>query len=122
MKVADFVKNYYLHDSSLIEIIVGKEEKNVRLIVDLCSWMQDDYVEGEPEIKPIEILFSGVTYTENLERTIDAEIGDEFIASGINDKGEFHADLETSEAQEPYEIVIHAEDVRIFTRDDSSDT
>lgn len=118
MNVADFVKKYYLHDSSLIEIIVGKEEKTVRLIVDLCSWMQDDYVEGEPEIKPIEILFSGVTYSQNLERPIDAEIGDEFVSSGINDKGEFHAELENAETQEPYEIIIHAEDVRIFDRAD----
>ena len=81
MTISDFVEKYYLHDSGLKDIIVNKDNNTVHLMIDLCNWMQDDYVEGQPEILPIEVVFDGTTHMENLERDIDRECGDEFIAA-----------------------------------------
>ena len=116
MTISDFIEKYYLHDSGLDEIIVDQENRTVRLLVDLCNWMQDDYVEGEPEIKPIEIVFSGVSKCENLNRAIDKDFGDEFIAADMEDDGTFHAEIETYKDQEYYEIKIQAEDVQVIER------
>lgn len=116
MNISDFVEKYYLHDSGLREIIVDKEKNSVHLIVDLCNWMQDSYVEGEPEILPIEIVFLGVSEMENLGRDIDEECGDEFIVADVSDNGVFHAELCTTENQEIYEIRIRANDVQVNER------
>ena len=116
MTIEQFVEKYCLHDSGLDEIIVDHEERTVRLLVDLCNRMQDDYVEGAPEIKPIEIVFSGVGKCENLERAIDKDFGDEFIALKMEADGTLRAELVTCKEQEYYEIRIRAEDVQVFER------
>ncbi len=116
MTISDFVKKYYLHDSGLNSITIDRNGKTVRLSVDLCNWMQDNYIEEEPEIKPIEIVFFGVTKMENLDRVIDKDFGDEFLAGDIDEDGAFHAEIVTSKEEEFYEIKILAKDVRIFNR------
>ena len=114
MTISDFVDKYYLHDSGLNEIIIEPNNSIVRLVVELCNWMQDEYVEGEPEMLPIELTFIGVTETANLERDIDKDCGDEFISADVDSNGAFHAILCTTEGQDTYEIMIHAEEVQVI--------
>lgn len=116
MRISEFVETYDLHDSGLDEITVDKDNKIVRMRIDLCNWLQEDYVEGEPEIKPIELVFSVVTEMENTDRAIDEAFGDEFVSVDVEKDGVFHAELITA-TQEYYEIRIRAEDVRVFERE-----
>jgi len=59
LDVRAFLDSHDLHDSVLDSVLAGEGE--VVLSITLCAWRQAGYREGEPELAPIEVRFSGVT-------------------------------------------------------------
>lgn len=60
MNLKEFDKNYYLHDSSVLNIVFDKDQKTLTLYLDFCAWMQNNYREGDPEIVPLTVAFYGI--------------------------------------------------------------
>ncbi|MBQ2620628.1 MAG: hypothetical protein IJF84_04755 [Thermoguttaceae bacterium] len=59
MKLSELVEKHYFHDSSLCGFEYD-DNGNVVLTISFCNWMQDYYVEGEPEILKISLRFNNV--------------------------------------------------------------
>ncbi|MDO4841008.1 MAG: hypothetical protein Q3990_10100 [Desulfovibrionaceae bacterium] len=69
MTAHDFVKNYYMHDSSIDNVEVLDNGRTIVLWVDFSYWMQEEYKDGDPENGTIKITFydvSDYTIPENV--------------------------------------------------------
>lgn len=53
---------YNLHDSLIEQVVYDVKNGTVDIKMDLCNWLQNGYVEGDPENKIIHMLFSEVSY------------------------------------------------------------
>ena len=53
---------YNLHDSLIERIDYESKIKKLDITIDLCNWLQVDYVEGEPENSIIHMIFNNVTH------------------------------------------------------------
>ena len=53
------LKNYYLHDSSILEM--KKIDNSINLKIEYCLFMQDDYVEGTDETCILNLKFNDAT-------------------------------------------------------------
>lgn len=59
MQIDKFIREVNFHDSNIIELL--REDDKVRFKIDLCMWMQEEYREGENEIKETILEFDKVT-------------------------------------------------------------
>ena len=95
MKLIDLNK-YYFHDSSILEIV--KTNDVIKLKIDFCLFMQDNYIEGTKENCILELTFNGAsTNIENIEDNtiIDTKIDENKIVFNLNiDKNNDYIQLE----------------------------
>lgn len=95
MKLIDLNK-YYFHDSSILEIV--KTNDVIKLKIDFCLFMQDNYIEGTKEGCILELTFNGAsTNIENIEvnTIIDTKIDENKIVFNLNiDKNDDYIQLE----------------------------
>ncbi len=61
MTIKEFTDHYYMHDSLINNIIFDKDHSTVIMNLDFAFWMQDTYVEGDPETGSLTLSFYGVT-------------------------------------------------------------
>ena len=110
MKIEDFVKTYYLHDSLLENVIFDKASNKVTLYVDFCYWLQKDYEEGPQETGRIFIEFSNVSSLNYIPHQINAGeiiktsyVGNEVTLTVFNDI-----------MNDCFDIVIKSDCVEVF--------
>lgn len=72
MKINDLLTKYTFHDSLIENIIYDAEKKNLILTIDFCLWMQEDYIESQPETAIIKLVFSNVTDFEGVSGKVDS--------------------------------------------------
>ena len=60
MLITEFVNKYYMHDS-LIDYI-SYENSTVSMTIDFAFWMQNWYVQGNPETGPLKLEFKNVSF------------------------------------------------------------
>ena len=68
MKIKD-INNYNFHDSGILEI--SKNDGFVSLKIMYCLFMQEDYVDGNPENSIIKVTFKNVTNYVNSHNTFN---------------------------------------------------
>ncbi|WP_139489613.1 hypothetical protein [Brevibacillus dissolubilis] len=61
MKILEFIKTYYLHDSIVEKLTFCQSEQQLELAVEMCRWQQTFFQEGEPEMQLGRLIFSGVS-------------------------------------------------------------
>ena len=62
MKIIEFFNKHYFHDS-LIEKIESDSEGNVvKLSINFCNWMQDDYKADQPQTVVMTVVFHNVQH------------------------------------------------------------
>ncbi len=83
MNTKNFVENYNLHGSLLENIEYDSERQTVKLTVEFCCWLQDNYKEGTSETGIIEINFINVSNFEYSPYKINS---DEFTNVILEDK------------------------------------
>ncbi|KJD47127.1 hypothetical protein [Paenibacillus terrae] len=64
MKSSEFIESYTLHDSLVEDILYDKEEKHLKLTLELCQWKQPNYIETEPEMQLGILKFTEVVFYE----------------------------------------------------------
>ena len=74
MTLHSLYENYYFHDSNIISVEYNAAAASLRMAVDFCCWMQENYHEDEPQCRKMLLTFSGVT---------------EYRAEGTNHDGTF---------------------------------
>ena len=60
MKIQDFDKKYYFHDSLVDSIVYNSEKHELVIIFDFCYWAQADYKKDKPETGLLKVTFRGV--------------------------------------------------------------
>jgi len=51
---------YNLHDSLIESVVHDAINNNVIITIDLCNWLQSNYVEEEPENKIVHMIFEKI--------------------------------------------------------------
>ena len=98
------LKNYYLHDSSILEM--KKIDNSINLKIEYCLFMQDDYVEGTDETCILNLKFNDAT--ANIESISDNTI----IDTKISDTS-ITFNLELDDNDEFIQLTIEASSVDI---------
>ena len=98
------LKNYYLHDSSILEM--KKIDNSINLKIEYCLFMQDDYVEGTYETCILNLKFNDAT--ANMESISDNTI----IDTKISDTS-ITFNLELDDNDEFIQLTIEASSVDI---------
>lgn len=95
MKLLD-LKKYCFHDSSILEI--SQTGNNIKLKIEFCLFMQDNYVEGTDENCLLELTFyEASSNTSNIESNtiIDTKIDSNKVIFNLNlDKNDDYMQLE----------------------------
>ncbi len=60
MRPSELFKNLYFHDSPVDALVYSPENRDLRLKIDLCNFMQEDYQEGEPDFLEGELTIRGI--------------------------------------------------------------
>lgn len=53
------IEKIYFHDSCVCKMECSNSD--IVMVIDVCMWMQDGYIEGDEELKESTIKFSGVS-------------------------------------------------------------
>lgn len=114
MSVKEFIDKYNLHDSFFKEVKYDQSTKTLSLLIDFSFWMQNDYVEGEPESGILRVTFRGV---ESYTCPQGDPCGDfaEILDAKIDEQGRCIISLSDDMKNDYFEMQIHAKDVSVST-------
>jgi hypothetical protein len=62
MKIVEFFKKYWFHDSLIEKVDSDGESNLVTLSISFCNWMQDDYKPDQPQIVDMNVIFHNVQH------------------------------------------------------------
>ena len=71
MTLHELSKNYCFHDSTIVGLDDSPQTSTLRLTLEFCCFMQEDFVEGEPECRELTLTFDGVPEFAADESTAD---------------------------------------------------
>ena len=75
MTLREFAERYYLHDSSILEIVYNEKEMILQIKMDFCNWMQEGYDEKEPEVTQLQLCFNKVShFTSESKDVMDSDV------------------------------------------------
>ncbi len=112
MTMKEFLDKYYLHDSFFNTVDYNPSKRELTLLIDFCFWMQDDYVEGEPENGFLRAVFHDV-------ESYSCPDGDPcgkftgILEAEINEQGECVILISDDAANNCFEMHISARDVTV---------
>ncbi len=112
MKILDFIKAYYFHDSLLENFNYNAERKELTFEIDFCYWAQENFKDGEKENGSVKVIFYEVsdflhdeyeidsdsilklnaTYSGNVELTVETDDGDVHTFSFKSSEADFLKD------------------------------
>jgi hypothetical protein len=103
-----------LHDSGVDRVEYSKQERTVRLKMDLCNYDQPGYQEGDPEIVPGTLTFSDVARVES-----KPELGSLVWVEDQFDGELLQAEplVSASPEEDGVALLIHTMDYRTHARD-----
>lgn len=115
MKIQDFDKKYYFHDSLVDSIIYNSEKHELVITFDFCYWAQADYKKNKPETGLLRVTFKGVKKYDGVQGTnkrkwwavLDGDVKDDKYHLFIQD---IEKDIKN---EEYHDIYIEAEDVEV---------
>ena len=92
MKIDDLLKKYCFHDSLINEISYANNE--VKITIDFCFWMQEEYQDGTPETGIVYLRlpdvksYNGITGKIDSYSILETEYNDNTLSILIMD--DFH--------------------------------
>ena len=60
MTLQSLLEQYNFHDTSVINISYAPKNRDMKMVIDFCNWMQPGYSEGMDENIPAELTFHNV--------------------------------------------------------------
>lgn len=115
MKIQDFDKKYYFHDSLVDSIVYNSEKHELVIIFDFCYWAQADCKKDKPETGLLKVTFRGVKKYDDIQGTNKRKWWAVLDGDAKDDKYHlFIQDIEKDIKNEKYhDIYIEAEDVEV---------
>jgi len=114
MKPSQIKQSLALHDSGVQSISYAAGEGIVRVRVDLCNYAQPGYREGEPELVPGTLEFTGVSRVEAKPELASFAWAEDQLDGEILEVKPLPAPAPTEDG---VELVIHTMDYRTRARD-----
>ncbi len=112
MYIKDFVGKYNLHDSYFEEVNYVQSENRLTMLIDFAFWMQNDYVEGEPESGILQVTFHCV----KLYACPDGDPCGDFVGileSKVSEQGGCIISMADDMKNSYFEMQIYANDVSV---------
>ncbi|MBO5284235.1 MAG: hypothetical protein J6B43_14135 [Lachnospiraceae bacterium] len=100
MQIEDIIQKIDFHDSNVIELL--HENDRVKLKIDLCMWKQEEYQQGDDELKEVLLEFDSVVDYKWDSNKAETDIDYDTI-------------LEISYSNEVLKIVLADDEVSIIT-------
>ncbi len=111
MSINEFFDKYNLHDSYVEKVSYDDTIQNLLLLVNFAFWLQDDYVDGDPENGELQVVFNNVS----LYSCQDGDPCGDFVGilgSSLNEQGDYIISF-SDDADVYFEMSIHAETVTV---------
>ncbi len=90
MTLQEFIRQYYLHDSSIEKIEYDAENKTLTLTIEFCFWMQLWYDKTTPKNGLIAVTFEDVSlfeYDDDIADRIFSDIDSEIREAELDANG-----------------------------------
>ncbi len=111
MTIREFLDKYNLHDSYFEKVTYNEGLKTLILIINFAFWMQEDYVDGNPENGKLQVVFKNVNfYSCNGGDPCGEFVG--IIGANLDEKGDCVIAL-ADDIDLYFEMVIYAESVSV---------